>query len=469
MTPYKVNLLGDYSSKRDLGSRISQLILNRKIPQPEDIVEVLGQEAVEAYYFMHALFHSIEHGRGRLLDYARRDQKAIQRHSFDAAFKPVYRFKDSSLPSKYVLTPREITGVLVHDLAEEFGKNLLGALVVNDTIRYLLREEAGNDATLLTNMNALLLDYHERELSKLEQIDHERIYNLLNDKKSQINVKPRTVQWQYQRILRALKHFEEYVKHKVDYIPDSQKEELISIINRLSEKLKIKIRSKELLTPDNLTELIMQQYAHVIGIVERGESEGYIEVDSRLLLPEEPEFLLTLKKTLYRDFVDKIKRQVMTNAISASQNGGIIDDSYLAPMIEKIAECTDTVSNMDYILTNAVSIFRKARVVLASGLDLTRDLKELSVEHQRLQRGIEYLFRKLDGKVDMHLRHFEEDKEQETAYGQDVEIFKTMNEKMKDLEMIVNAMGESTLVSESIKLKHQGRREISVGGETFTL
>ena len=139
-----------------LGDAVSGIILAREVPKPEDIATVLGDGSVDSYYFMHALMHSIEYGRRRgVVDYARRDQRAVQIHSFDSALRPFYRFKDKKLPSGYVLTPREIKGVLVHDLGEEFGQSLLGALVVNKVIGHLLREETGKDADLLTNKNAL--------------------------------------------------------------------------------------------------------------------------------------------------------------------------------------------------------------------------------------------------------------------------------------------------------------------------
>jgi hypothetical protein len=66
MVLYEVNKVPeDHKTIREIGRRVSDTILNRRVPQPSDISKVLGEDAVRAYYLTHALMHSLEHGRER--------------------------------------------------------------------------------------------------------------------------------------------------------------------------------------------------------------------------------------------------------------------------------------------------------------------------------------------------------------------------------------------------------------------
>lgn len=417
----------NYKRIHDLSDVVSRAILARKIPQPDHIEQVLGDDALKPYYFMHALMHLKEYGRRRwVLDYARRDQKAIQVHSYDSAVKPFYRLNDEKLPSGYLLTQREIKGILVHDLGEEFGKSLLGALVVNDVIRYLLGEEIGKDAGLLTNSNALLLDSLESAVKKLPDIDPNGIYGILGKRMGQINVAANDVQQQYRRIIYALRSFRDYIRQNSEYMPMPQKRRLLGIIDDMHNAVSYEIEHGDILEPGTATRAIMERHQHVMEIISKGR---YVDVDRSLLLPGDLEFLLTLKKTLYRDYLSSIAGAVGDNANANSQN--LDGDGYLAPMMEKLAESTNTVANMDRTpITHATSIFRKARALASTGIELAGHLTERQVDCQRLQNSIDYLVRNLDAIVRLHLESLERLDGLDDNWDTDLTIFRLMRDKM---------------------------------------
>lgn len=456
MKSYRVIIPDNYEAIIALGDEVSDTIINRRIPKPSDIALVLGKEAVKPYYFMHALFHALEYGRNRsIFDYQRRDRIAIQRHSFDGAFKPYYRLRDTQLPSNYFSNPREITGILVHDLGEEFGQSLIGAIVVNDAIKHVFGEKAGKDADVLTNKNALLLDSLEDRIEKFA-VTPENIYNVVKEAKSEVIVKPGTVIYQYQRALNALKQFKDYVKSQVDYIDGDEKKVIIGTIDEIKEDI-IASRQKAL-KADDIAGLVLQRHNDILRLIEKKE---YTPVDKQLLLPEDPEFLLTLKKTLYNRFVDNITERVREEAKLASKNGNTQDDDYLAAYIEKVAESTDTVANMEPApLHHSVSIFRKARITIRKGIDLVNYLRQEQMHSERLQMAVDYLYRNLEDVVAQYLKNFKASKRRDTNWRLYEKKFNVMRNKTTELGEIVKGMNGPSWLEE--KIKDFGRRISSV-------
>ena len=281
----------------------------------------------------------------------------------------------------------EKIGVLLHDLGEEFGRSILGARVVNDIIKYLFGENAGKHVCLLTNNNALLVDPYGRELLELEKMNHDSVYDFMGKKRDNVQVEDKLVLGEYQRVHEALAKFKEYTKNKADYIPDSEKKILMRVVDGLLNDVDAQIRSGSTLSANDIKGFIDGRYNHIISIMEKGD---YIDVDKRLILPGDDEFLITLKRTFYRDFIYTL----------------LVGDPSLSVGLEKIAESTDTVANMAYEpLTNALSIQRKARILVASGVWLIDERKRHNLDSERLQRGIDYLFRNLKIRVDLNLRY----------------------------------------------------------------
>ncbi|MBI3035931.1 hypothetical protein HYY71_06435 [Candidatus Woesearchaeota archaeon] len=433
MKDYNPVLPVNYAEMQKVGIGVSNTILSRKIPQPSQINLVLGNGNVPAYFLMHALMWAIEHKRGRSIpDYKRRDKKPIQRHPFDASFRPLYRFNDtreSKIPSKYTLTPREIKAVLVHDLGEEFGQSLLGALVVNDVIGYLLGTETGKDVDLLTNKNALLLDTLEDELNRLEpsQIRHKATHGIAVRLGSRVTIRDGSVRHEYLRIQQALSRFRAYVEAYTDYVPPSEKKALIDIIDGLIVGARAKTQDR--MSAKQVAERIQSQYGHIISLL---ESHAYVEVDTSLILPGDNEFLLTLKKTFYHDFVRRIAESVRK---LAPRNGDATSNGdFLAPYVETLAETTDTVTNMDLEPPHAISIFRKAREKIKLGVDLVLELKLDDVPYEKLARAVDYLNINLVDVVKGRTEDLDRRARKETSLQPDLEIFRIMQQKMGDLE-----------------------------------
>ncbi len=439
---YSNTIFEDYKETRDLGKTVAKTILNRKVPEPDQISRVFGEENVDPYYVMHALTHSQEYGqRTGIINYGRRDQKAMQIHPYDSAFKPYRRLWDRRLPSGYDLTSEEIGEILIHDLGEEFGHSPLGALVVNGSIGYLLGKNKGEAANRLTNQNGMVLDSLQNRVNdlpqeRLNQIQNKvddllqegrdqddiddilkeemgelyqsHTYDILKEEMSVVEVKASHIRAHYQRFLSALNDFGDYVSQNSDYMGRGQKEDLLGRIGKMSSSLN-KTRGIDILTPDDATQSVLEQYEHVMGIMEAG---NYIEVDENLVVPGSAPFLLTLEKTLYRDYIDNIAESMMA----------------------KNADATDNVITMDHTsLLNDTSIFRKARILINANIEHGKYLKENNEDYKRLERGIDYLFRNLDASVNHHLRELQKRTGDlaEDHWDLDLKIFTLMKEKLE--------------------------------------
>lgn len=466
MKQYRVIIPNHYDEIKALGKEVLKTIEDRKSPKPEDISKVLGEDAVMPYYFMHALLRNLEHGRARsVLDYKRRNGIAIQTHSFDAAFKPYYRLGHKYLPSNYVLTPREITGDIVHDLGEEFGQDLLGAIVVNDVIRYVLGDEAGKDADVLTNKNALLLDSLEDRIKKDEP---ERIHKIIKKSKSLINVRDGEIEYHHRRVLNAVKQFRNYVQTEADYLEEPQKNYLLGIIDDIVERALTRVSQKSL-RADEVNGIILQQYENVMGIMEKGE---YLSADKKLLLPGDPKFLWSLKKTLYRDFIGSIAEKVKEELVLASVNDRSKDDRYLGAFIEKLSESIDTVANMEpNPLRHAISIFRKARISIPTGIDLVDYLGQESADYARLQMAVDCLYRNLEDSVNQWAEVTPKSSKRDSKWETYAEKFAIMKSKTEELGEKVREMNGPNWLRKRIRGvgKLLGVEKIGLGSMRFAL
>jgi hypothetical protein len=433
---YNPVVSADYRKICELGNVISETILARRVPQPDHLAQVLGEEAVNAYLLMHALTHAIEYGKTRgVLESARRDGRAIQIHSFDAAFKPYYRLVDPVLPSGHYLRLRERIGLPNHDLGEESGKILLGALVVNDSIGYLIGEDYGKDADTSTNKNGLLMRAHESEIKRLPDIDDYSVHKLLERKMLGVRVSDERVQRQYKKVLDALKGFRKYVSGEVDYMPYTQKDEILGRVSEMASKLSEKISRGEILSSDEARDVIRSHYGEVMEIIEDIEPGS---IDQRLLLPENPEFLVALKQSIYRSFIRNKAGGVVSDlysAIKASYNNYPVDDSYLAHAMIRLADSTQTAANMDANVVNAASIFGKTRIVSEEfGIRLHEYLRLSGIADQRLQRGVDYLLRNLSARVNDVLGSLRSSVTQDNNWLRDLRIFATIVEEAISLE-----------------------------------
>ncbi|MFH0868439.1 MAG: hypothetical protein V1831_03940 [Candidatus Woesearchaeota archaeon] len=444
MVLYDVERPLNYEEKRKIGNDIGNIILDLKIPSPSQISAVFGDNAVDPYIMMHGLMHSIGYGRERgVLEPARRDKKAIQIHSYDGAFRPLNRLFDKEYPSGYILNEKdEVPDQFVHDIPEEFGRTLLRALVTIDCIKYL-NKARGESADLYTNRNALLLKPLE-DMIKLESLKNHKsiddmsriVYDLLGNE-SKTGVSYGDISNAYWDVLNAVEVFATHIKEEVDYMPKPDKDDLLTRVNDMSSKLRKKIGNREFLETEDIANKLSEGYGHIMEIVDNRE---YIISDENLLLPDDPAFLIILKKTLYRDFVyNKIAEEVRRNPLNVS------------PMILKSTDSTDNVNKMDYDLSHITSIFRKSREVMRVGLDTVlylkaradklenqedenREVKLLAINYERLCIATYSLLINLDGVINERLSHLRDSFERENRYYQDMQKFGLMEVKMRALK-----------------------------------
>ena len=431
-----------YNRIREIGEMVSGTISReRKVPQPQHISKIFGQDAVLPYYFMHALFHNLERGNGKLFSHPiRRDGKALQEHSFSAAFSPYFRYLDQVIPSYFFLTPRESKGNLVHDVPEEFGQTLLGALVCINTIRYALSREMGEDANDLTNKNAMLLDPLEARLEKMKPpaINHDTTYQAFSSLCKEVKTRRDDLDKQYERIVKALVTFRSYVDREVNYMPEPQKKHLLEIIHALVNRVEIHARSKKTLKTDDAKQLLRQQYEQAMDIMHYSRGHGtYEEIKSKLLLPDDHEFLIVLKNTLYRDHINDIARKVKSRAKGAD------GDDYLATAMEKLSDFSHTGKNLDVRITNARSIIFKGSILIDELSRLALDLTAQGHDSSRLIAGIKWSYKNL--KLGMHAVHvFHLHRSiAETTQESDLSIATLMKDEiLEDLETRIAAFHE---------------------------
>lgn len=424
-----------------VGDKISKTIVDRKIPSPNDIEKVIGQQGVEPYFFMHALLHAIEYGRMRVIDYTRRDRKAIQRHSFDSAIKPQFRYGDRELSSGYKLNPREQIDALLHDLGEEFGGDFVGAIVVNHIISHLFGDDVGRDVSLLTNYSALLIDPHHTEiLETIDRIEPRRVREFLAEKHKQVQVTESDIYSHSNRVLEALRKFRGYTASAM-YLTTQERGIISGMMDDLARRVEFHISKRNLPSAIEAGKEVLGEYEGVIAVIDNKGS--YIDIDERLLMPEDREakFLVQLKRTLYRDrFIRNITGKALNDALLAranSSNSG--DDGYLAPVMAKFSETTDTVANMIYDpMPNIVNVQRKARILGEEGANLVVAFRQDNAgDYQRPLEADEYMVGTLKGSIRDIKKHIQAANKRESTLREDLERAQVIEGKICDLEMIV--------------------------------
>lgn len=425
-----------YQRQYELMGRVSNTIVARRIPNPSDIYNVLGERALFQYYFMHALFHRLEHGKGiALVNPVRTDEKALQRHPFDAAVRPSFRADDAT-PSNFSVTPRETNGILLHDLGEDFGRSVLGAFVVNDMIRYLFGRAAGKDTSTLTNYYALAMRPAYDRIREEGRIDQRSIMEILAAEKRKIHYIEGDITREARRVVRALQNFMDFTMpqpiDKCPYMPQEKREELTEIMAELSS------RSLSYLNERGISAASASQFAHgryrdLMQLVREGR---YVHADVDMLLPDENPSLVTLEKTLYWHFMRDIYTAARKEAAAFARKRTAAGDGYLSPFIEKIAEAVDNAANMEYTPpSKATSIHRKTRIVIATGADLAEYLGQRGTDYTRLQNADYYLFRILRESIWSNIESLRRKAGRlDTSWRADLERFERMLEKTNDLE-----------------------------------
>lgn len=439
--PYRPEVPENYDRLRSLGFEVSKLVVGRGVPKPSHIAELFGADNVSAYYLMHGLFLNLEYGRNRgVLDFKRRDRKALQRHSFDAALKPTARLMDK-VPSGYLLNERQIKGTLVHDVPEEVGETPLGALVFIYYIGHVLGSETRNDTILLTNFNALISDYHEERINELPVVDHEGVYKVINSGKKNLDkrIGDNTIPGIYAKIETALNQFRDYVGKNIQWEGSEGTEEKKRLLEVIDDLIRGVPHRAAMLRKDEAIGYLRTRYGNALSVMEAAHRDGYRTLDERLLVEGESKFLIWLKNTFYADF----SRTIMT---SLRSHGNV------APAIIKVAESTDTVATMDSNLVNARSIFAKSDINIKEGVEAVNGTE---IDTQKFQRALLYYQKNLHASLDRIYRSFIEGEKKhklrDSSWDGDIRAFEHMLEESKKLEELVKGYGPPSWISDLVR------------------
>ena len=184
------------------------------------------------------------------------------------------------------------------------------------------------------------------------------------------------------------------------------------------------------------------------------ESGKYIKADPELVPPRNSKFLVTLDKTLYRDYINDIVKEVKHEASLAHQNGHLDNDNYLGLIMEKLADGTDSAIKMEVSpLLNATNIFRNARTLIVAGTELIEYLREQKMDYERLERGVDYLTRNLNAAVNDHLITLRRRHKflAEGHWDPDLVAFEYMGEKMVDLKKRIHLSSVKESFTSKIK------------------
>ena len=448
---YKPKEPENYSERQRVGDGVHETIKDRKVPKPSEVGIALGKNAVKAYYLMHALFYAKEYDRNRgQLDFARRDRKAIQRHSFDSVFKSFYRLKDE-VPSGYLLAGDETVDGLVHDVGEEFGETPLGALVVIDFIKRALGDERGKNALSLTNFNVLISDHHDKSINELTTVDHDNVYGVFARNYELLNVRVGSITHQYSRIRQALESFRNDVAKDIVFEGDTTGAEKKRLNDLVRELINAVPRGYDnIIQVDEASSFISGRYENVLMVMNDANKNGYKSLDDALILPGEQKFLLALKNTFYWDFISQIAQG---------------DRSM---QVVKVAESTDTAANMDSALLNARSIFSKEQAQIEIFGKLAAE--DQSIDGQRLGHALYYLFRNLDARVNQIYTSFTGNPMQDTTWDDDKKAFEYMINELQKMEKNFHSFrpegnGHIPILSELARIL--GLSELKIVGKKF--
>ena len=195
-------------------------------------------------------------------------------------------------------------------------------------------------------------------------------------------------------------------------------------------------------------ESVDRQFQNAISIA---QSNNLFEIDDALKGNDENRYLLALKKTLYADFINAIANAVLEEyeRFLRYPNG---HSDYTAPMMVKLADLTETASNLEgQSIDHVISIFRKVRRGIWAAHDLAPKIKPAELpgdgEYQRLQNARNFLFYTLDLGLRPNFDFYSERADQETSLETERDAFKEMMRKMGELRAALKTTEDAGLRS----------------------
>ena len=371
-------------SSRDTLSNdsLTTKLQNGEIPTPSDATSLVGDDELtqKSFYLSLALLHDIIRREGR-------DPYFV--HPYSVAVKPDYRFNDNTIPSGFRTTIYEKRLGLTHDLEEEVGRTPIGAHVVGDIVEQLLGHNLAVGLDYLTNTNDIAMDTIKPYTKRLDPEVYKRlgardISSMLHKAMESVRIGEVAVRNEYMRIAGILKNFVDDVNKFHTELADADRDYIVEHMNDwFVQPLEARIRRGDLISPRALKTEIQAEFGHVTGIVDAG---SYVEADPRLILRSESPFLVTLDKTLYQDFLNRMMEHAFNQAVQQRDRGQLKDDSALSIPIIKASDIAATVATMEDAVDHAISQFRKARRNGGSGYGLIERLNHASFGSNYYQR-----------------------------------------------------------------------------------
>ena len=176
-----------------------------------------------------------------------------------------------------------------------------------------------------------------------------------------------------------------------------------------------------------------------------------LEIDDALRGNDENRYLLALKKTLYADFINAIANAVLEEYVRFLEDPKGHPD-YTAPMMVKLADLTETASNLEsQSIDHVISIFRKVRRGIWSAHDLAPKIKPAELprdgEYQRLQNAQNFLFYALDSGVRANFKFYKKRAPYQTSLETERDAFGEMAKKMDELKATLKTTEDISLLS----------------------
>ena len=245
----------------------------------------------------------------------------------------------------------------------------------------------------------------------------------------------------------ALERFRNYVLRRASYLGDASQARISGIVEDLETRLKTRIE-EGILDTERVRESVDRQFQNVISIT---QGNGLLEIDDALKGNDENRYLLALKKTLYADFINTI-----VNAVLEEYTRFLVDPQshpdYTAPMMVKLADLTETASNLEgQSIDHVISIFRKARRGIWAAHDLAPQIKPIELpgdgEYLRLQNARNFLFYTLDLGLRPNFVFYKGRAAQETSLETERDTFMEMLRKMDELKATLKTTEDTGLLS----------------------
>lgn len=347
----------------------------------------------------------------------REGDKSSFLHAHSVAMKPDYRFGAGRFASGFKSTSFQKSEGYIHDLREDFGKNIAGSYVVGEIVEALLGRELATGLEYLTNNNDFfikpirkklrLMDRQRRRFLELgyfkEKLKTELSRFKELERKGKLYIDESTLKdVHYKRVIGALEGFVNDVeKYHHELSPKERKFLTDYVQDNFIAPLSLKVEKREIIDPEKLTEDIKKDLEHLVDIVDATEGFSWEELEE-IRMNKNPKYhssespnLVELENKSYRDFVEGIVNKSYSLAKEGNaKSHELYNNPSTVPTI-KICDSISTVAILEGDEKHAIRQFRKAKIIMEI---MGRYIKKLEKDHsvgpevpQKTEKAIRYL------------------------------------------------------------------------------